>query len=196
MKSLSLFALFLLLAWPLSLAANGTATDITGLDYTGTNTNGSLIAGGSTDPLWKVTYAQVAGVSYVGNSKYSGAAYVIDDSPYISSESYVQNTANAQWITAPEAFDTSGTVVNSGGNYLPGNGTTGNNDAEYIYTMTFSIAGTRSGTVTNNVAISLTIAADDNYAIYVNPGAVNTNTRSSTYGSFIGSTASDTGTSA
>ncbi len=191
------FALLLFLVLPLGLAANGTATDITGLDYTGVTANGSLLAGGSTDPLWKVTYAQVSGASYTGNSQFTGAAYVINDIPYITSLNYVQNTASAQWITAPGATtDASGTITNSGGNYLPGNGTTGSNDAEYIYTMTFSITGTGSGTVTNNVAISLTIAADDNYAIYVNPGAVNTKQSSSTYGSFINSTASDTGTSA
>jgi hypothetical protein len=197
MKLKLLSALFLLLAGPLGLAANGTATDIDGLDYTGTNTNGSLLAGGATDPLWKVTYADVYGVSYTGNSQYTGAAYVIDDSPYISSEGYVQNTSTAQWITAPgAATDTNGDSPDTGGNYLPGNGTTGTNSAEYIYTMTFSITGSGSGTVKNDVQISLTIAADDAYAIYVNPGAVNTNTHSSTYGSFISSTASDTGTSA
>jgi hypothetical protein len=178
------------------LAANGTATDIYGLSYSGTNTNGSLLAGGATDPEWKVSYANVYGVSYAGNSQYTGAAYVIDDSPYISSEDYVQNTSNAQWITTPGAYDTTSTVTNSGGNYLPGNGTTGTNSAEYIYTMTFSVTGTGSGTVTNELAISLTIAADDDYAVYVNPGAVNTNTHSSTYGSFISSTASVTGTAA
>jgi len=186
-----LTALTLVLGWG-RLAANGTATNITGLDYTGSTTNGSLIAGGSADPLWNVSYANVYGVSYNGNSQYTGAAYVIDDNPYITSESYVQNTSNAQWITAPGAFDGSTTTTNSGGNYLPGNGTTGTNSAEYIYTMTFSITGTGHG----NVQLSLTIAADDDYSIYVNPGAVNTNTNSSTYGSFISSTASVTGTAA
>ncbi len=155
------------------LAANGTATDIYGLDYTGFN--GSLLAGGSNDPNWKVTYANVYGVSYTGNSQYTGAAYVIDNSPDISSESYVQISSESQWITAPGAATTSTTSTNSttgtnsGGNYLPGNGDTGTNSAYFIYTMTFSITGTGSNTVTNNVAINLTIASDDSYSIYVNP---------------------------
>jgi hypothetical protein len=181
------------------LAANGTATDIYGLNYTGYN-NYTLLAGGSNDPNWQVTYADVEGQSYTGNSQYTGAAYVIDDSPYISSESYVQNSSVSQWITAPGATTTtSGTSTDSGGNYLPGNGTTGSYSAEYIYTMTFSITGTGSGTVTNDVAINLTIAADDDYAIYVN-GATNTHShgsQSATYGDLLSTdTASITGSNA
>jgi hypothetical protein len=181
---LALLALSLGLA---RLAANGTATDISGLDYTGYN-NYTLLAGGSNDPNWLVTYADVEGQSYTGNSQYTGAAYVIDDSPYISSESYVQNSSVSQWITTPGAAtsQTTTTSTNQGGNYLPGNGTSGTNSAEFIYTMTFSITGTGSGTVTNNVAINLTVAADDDYAIFVN-GAVNTNTFSSTYGDLMSS---------
>lgn len=192
-----IFLAILALSLGMARLAAGTATDISGLQYTGYD-NGVLLPGNSTDPEWAVTYANVEGVNYHGNSQYTGAAYVVDDSPYISAEDYVQNTGYSEWITAPGATTTnSGTTTsNSGGNYLPGNGTSGTNSAEFIYTMTFSITGTGSGTVGNQVAISLTIAADDDYAIYVN-GATNTNTHSSTYGDLLSTdTSSVTGSNA
>lgn len=146
----------------------GSATDINGLYYTGMNSSGGLQTGGLTDANWTVTYARVAGVNYSGTSTYSGAAYVVSGS-YIDA-GWVQNTASAQWITAPGASTAAtGGSTNVGGDYLPGNGTSGTNSATYLYRMAFNIAGTGTGSVTNNVSISLTIAADDSYAVYVNP---------------------------
>lgn len=150
----------------------GLATDINGLYYTGINNAGSLLAGGATDPHWSVTYARANGVS--GNATYQGAAYVVSSTANSSAATnyidyaWVQNTATAQWITTPGAQNPSGTS-NVGGVLLPGNGTTGTNRAQYIYTLGFNVSGTGSGTITNAIVIDLTIAADDQYSIYVNP---------------------------
>jgi hypothetical protein len=59
---------------------------------------------------------------------------------------------------------------NSGGDFLPGRGT-GTAEGLYVYTLAFQITGSgATGTVvTNAINISLTVAADDQYAIYVNP---------------------------
>lgn len=166
----------LLHAWPWS--HKGTATDITGLYFTGLDGNGNLEEGGSTDANWTVTYAKVNGVTYSGNSTYTGAAYVLSGD-YIDG-AYVENSSTSQWITAPGASTAQwGGTTNVGGDYLPGNGTTGTNTAEFAYALDFTISGTGSGTVSNDVSISLTIAADDNYSVYVNPvynwdGSINT----------------------
>lgn len=170
-----LTALFLRFVSP---AYAGSATDIGGLYYTGVDSSGHLISDGSTDSVWTVTYALVNGVNYTGNSTYSGASYVIGASHIDGA--YVPNSSSSKWITAPGASTaaTAGTV-NVGGDYLPGNGTTGTNSAQYVYRLAFTVVGTGSGTVTNNVSISLTLAADDQYKVYVNPtinanGSVNT----------------------
>ncbi|MBP9913621.1 MAG: hypothetical protein KBF26_09465 [Opitutaceae bacterium] len=157
----------------------GSATDISGLYYTGTNSSGGLGAGGSNDANWEVTYASVGGSSYNGNSTYTGSAYVVSGS-YIDA-GWVQNTSSAQWIVPPGAKTAaSGGTTNTGGDYLPGNGTTGTNTASYLYRLAFTIIGTGSGKVNNDVSISLTIAADDQYEVYVNPrlngdGSIRTN---------------------
>ena len=166
-----------LLGGVVSLQA-GVATNLSGLYYSGINSGGGLLSGGSTDPHWTVTYARVDGSNYNGSSTYTGAARVVSGT-YID-YAWTQNTSTAQWITAPGAMTAaSGGTVNIGGDYLPGNGTSGTNRAQYIYTLAFPITGTGSGTVTNDVSINLTIAADDQYKIYVNPvlnsnGSVNT----------------------
>ena len=49
------------------------------------------------------------------------------------------------------------------------NGNSGTNEGIYVYTLAFTITGTGSGTVTNAVSIGVTISADDQFAIYVNP---------------------------
>ena len=157
-----------------------TATDITGLYYTGLNGSGGLQSGGSQDANWKVTYAEVGGNGYNGNSTYTGDAYVVDSS-YIPG-SYVASTRSAQWITAPgaKASSSNSSTANVGGTFLPGNGTTGVNAAQYIYTLEFTIVGTGGGKLQSDISISLTVAADDQYTIYVNPkikndGSIDTN---------------------
>ena len=146
----------------------GTATDITGLYYTGLNGSGGLGAGGTTDAHWTVTYASTNGGTSQ-NSTYKGAAYVVDNSNVVGS-GWTQNTGSAQWIVAPGTQDPNdGNSVNTGGDFLPGNGTSGSNSGIYVYTLAFTITGTGSGTVTNAVSIGITISADDNYKIYVNP---------------------------
>jgi len=62
----------------------GSATDISGLYYTGMNSTGGLQTGGLADANWTVTYARVAGTNYSGTSTYTGAAYVVSGS-YIDS---------------------------------------------------------------------------------------------------------------
>jgi hypothetical protein len=176
-----LAAIFL---WSGSQAWAGTATNITGLYYTGTDSAGGLLPGGNTDGNWTVSYARVRGNSYTGNSTYAGAAYVL--APTFIDPGYVANSSNAQWITAPGASTAvTGGTIDAGGGYLPGNGTTGNNSARYEYRLAFTVVGTGTGTATNNISIALTLAADDQYSVYVNPGLNSNgsvNTGSSTLG--------------
>ena len=150
------------------LAYAGTASDVTGLYYTGVDNSGNVLAGGATDSHWTVTYARVNGTDYSGTSTYTGSSYVLS-SGYIDS-AYVANSSTSKWITAPGASTAgSGGTTNVGGDYLPGNGTSGTNSAQYVYRLAFTITGTGSGSLTNNVSISLTLAADDQYKVYVNP---------------------------
>lgn len=154
--------------WSVGSAYAGSATNITGLYYTGMNSGGGLETQGTQDPNWTVSYASIAGSQ---NTTYQGSAYVISDS-YIAGD-YIQNSTVAQWITAPGASTTgSGGTVNIGGDQLPGNGNTTPNEAIYAYTLAFRITGTGSGIATNQISISLTIAADDQYQIYVNPRGI------------------------
>ena len=148
------------------LAYGQVATTINGLYYTGEKTDGTLQAGGAKDGNWTVSSALVGGATYSGTSTYTGKPYVL--SPSYIDGAYVPNTTTAQWITAPGAQTTTGTV-NVGGDSLPGNGTTGNNSAYYVYKLGFNIVGSGSGAVSNQISISLTIAADDQYTVYVNP---------------------------
>jgi hypothetical protein len=167
--SLKIFATAVLtLLMGCGVAIAGTASNVTGLFYTGVDNSGGLLAGGARDSHWSVNYANAPG----DDTKYEGAAYVV--SPNYIDAGWVANTANAQWITAPGAAATSGgSGVNTGGDYLPGNGTSGNNAARYVYRLAFTITGTGTGTVNNKISISLTIAADDRYEIYVNPTITN-----------------------
>jgi len=155
------FALLLLATLWLGLgnaAYAGSATSVAGLYYTGSNSSGGLVAGGGRDANWQVTYARVNGTNYTGTSTYTGAAYVLSSS-YIDA-AYVANTSSAQWITAPGASTAgSGGTTNVGGDYLPGNGTSGTNSAYYVYRLAFTVTGTGSGTVTNNIQIAMTLAA-------------------------------------
>jgi hypothetical protein len=172
----------------------GSATDISGLYYTGVDSSGTLLSNSMQDSHWTVTYARVNGNTYTGNSTYTGSAYVVS-SNYIDS-GWVQNSTTSRWITAPGAKTaSSGGTTNTGGDYLPGNGTSGTNSAYFVYRLAFTISGTGTGTVTNNVSISLTIAADDQYSVYVNPASSPT-VNSSGVISAGGTAASASGTSA
>jgi hypothetical protein len=164
-----LLAILAMLAGGTRARAGGTATDITGLYYTGLASNGSLQTAGNQDANWDVTYASTNGGSSASTSN-EGAAYVISGSS-ISGSGYTPNTSNAQWITAPGATQSNGTSPNTGGDFLPGNGNTGSNEGIYIYTLAFTITGTggNGATVGNNVQITMTLAADDQYQVYVNP---------------------------
>lgn len=146
-----------------------TATNITGLYYTGLTSTGALQTAGAQDANWKVTYASTNGGTSA-NTTYEGAAYVISASS-ISGSGYTPNTSSAQWITAPGATNSSGTSPNTGGDFLPGNGTTTPNEGIYVYTLAFNITGSGAAgtTVTNEVQITMTLAADDQYSVYVNP---------------------------
>ena len=147
--------------------SSGLATDITGLYYTGIDDTGSLLGGGTTDSHWTVTYASTNGGSSQ-NTTYKGDAYVV--SPSYIDGGWTQNTGAAQWIVPPGASTSqTGGTVNVGGDYLPGNGNTGSDEGIFIYTLTFNITGTGHGTVTNAVSINLTISADDQYSVYINP---------------------------
>ena len=160
----------------LALAAAGvraqTATDISGLYYTGLASNGQLQSGGGRDANWTVTYASTNGGTSADTS-YEGAAYVINAAS-VSGSGYTQNTSNAQWVTAPGATDSSGSNPNTGGDFLPGNGNSGGNEGVYIYTLAFTITGTgMNGAVipasNSKIQITMTLAADDQYSVYVNP---------------------------
>jgi hypothetical protein len=131
--------------WCAGLAHGQTATGVQGLYYTGLGA-----AAGSPDPHWNVTYASTNGGS-TENMAYVTSAYVST-----VAGGWMGNTGGAQWITAV------------GGPMLPGSGT-GINEGIYVYTLAFQITGTGSGTVSNHVSISLSIAGDDNALVYVNP---------------------------
>jgi hypothetical protein len=155
------------------LAYGQLANGIDGLYYTGANNSGGLVAGGTQESHWSVSYAGFGGVE---NAAYEGAAYVVSGT-YIPTGSggWTPNTATAQWIVPPGA-QTPGGVTNVGGDALPGNGTTGTNSAYYVYKLAFNISGSGPvGTpVSNKVSITLTIAADDQYTVYVNPASAPT----------------------
>lgn len=166
------FLILIVFSWRFGgLAYGQSATDINGLYYTGSTNNGGLVAGGTQESHWSVSYARVEGIS--GNATYQGNAYVVSSS-YIDG-GWTQNTATAQWIVPPGA-KTSGGVANVGGDLLPGNGTTGTNSAYYVYALAFNITGSGAAgtTVSNQISISLTIAADDQYSVYVNPASAPT----------------------
>lgn len=133
------------LAAALAIALSGTrahaqtATNITGIYFTGLASNGGLQAGGSQDANWSVTYASTNGGSTAAPA-YEGAAYVISPSS-VSGSGYTPNTTGAQWITAPGATLSNGTAANTGGDFLPGNGNTGSNEGIYAYTLAFTITG-------------------------------------------------------
>jgi hypothetical protein len=146
------------------------ANNITGLYYTGLASNGALQTGGSQDANWNVTYASINGGTSTSATN-EGAAYVINPSS-VSGSGYTPNTTTAQWITAPGASPSAaGGSLNTGGDFLPGNGNMGANEGIYIYTLAFQITGTgAAGTaVTNKVQITMTLAADDQYSVFVNP---------------------------
>ncbi len=150
-----------------------TASNITGLYYTGLTAGGGLAASGTQAADWTVTYASINGGTSA-NATYEGAGYVISPAS-ISGSGYTQNTSSAQWITAPgAAVDATGASKNTGGDFLPGNGNTGANEGIYIYTLAFTITGTGApGTIVNGalsqIQITMTMAADDQYSVYVNP---------------------------
>jgi len=149
------------------LAHGQSATAINGLYYTGVDDSGAVLAGGDRDSHWRVSFARVNGNTYTSNN-YAGRSYVL--SPNYIDAAYVPNSSTSKWITAPgAAIDAAGNGTNTGGDFLPGNGTTGTNSAYFVYRLGFTIAGTGSGAVSNQVSISLTIAADDQYTVYVNP---------------------------
>jgi len=166
------FTLLVLAILAVPLLRAGTATGITGLYFTGVTNTGALIsttAGtGSTDSHWSVGYADPG--NYTGT--YTGSAYVVNP----LDGGWTANTSSAQWITAPGAR-TSATggagTANDGGTYLPGNGDSGSNMGVYLYVLQFTIVGqigdVIGSNVTNNMAISLTISADDQFKIWVNP---------------------------
>lgn len=185
MKAVQVYVLLVaaLMIWGAAAVRAGSATDITGLYYTGQNSSGSLQTGGGRDAHWDVTYAYVNGTryrSYSGNS-FADTTYTSTNGAYVLSSSYIDgayvpNTSSAQWITAPGAMtEASGGTANIGGDYLPGNGTSGSNRAFYVYQLAFTIVGTGTGVATNDISISLTIAADDAYEIYVSQNQVTVN---------------------
>ena len=150
-KALFVLAVFLRLC---GFAYGQSATGINGLYYTGESNGGGLAPAGGADGHWSVSYAEVGGTR---NTGYEGAGYVVS-SP---DGGWAANTTNAQWITAPS------------GPSLPGNGTSGANSAAFVYKLAFNITGSGAvgTTVTSKISITLTIAADDQYSVYVNPAA-------------------------
>jgi len=167
-----LLTLAVLALFAVSLLRAGTATGITGLYFTGVTNTGSLLSTtpgvGTTDSHWSVGWADPG--NYTGT--YTGSAYVVNP----TDGGWTANTSNAQWITAPGAR-TSATggagTANDGGSYLPGNGNSGSNMGVYLYVLAFNITGqvgdVIGSTVTNNMSISLTISADDQFKIWLNP---------------------------
>jgi hypothetical protein len=147
----------------------GTATAVTGLYFTGIKDDGSLASSGP-DSHWAINYASTNGGA-TRNTYYQGAAYVVGNNENFSAWTDV---ANAQWIVPPNATAVTtyitGSPASTGYDAVPGNGT-GNKEGVYVYTLAFQIVGTGNigDRVTNSVSISLTLAGDDLYSVYVNP---------------------------
>jgi hypothetical protein len=177
MRSISHPSRFLcLLLAALGVAVSGargqTATDIYGLYYTGLNSSSHLQTSGGTDANWSVTYASTNGGASASTAN-EGAAYVISPAQ-ISGSGYTPDTTTAQWITAKGATLSDGSAPNTGGDFLPGNGNMGSNEGIYLYTLAFQISGTGgNGTVVDpalsKIVITMTLAADDQYSVYINP---------------------------
>ncbi len=178
-----------------NVSAQGTATNITGLYYTGQTSTGALQSAGGQDANWTVTYASTNGGASA-NTAYEGAGYVISPSS-VSGSAYTPNTASAQWITAPGATLSNGTAPNTGGDFLPGNGNTGSNEGIFVYTLAFTITGTGgNGAVipssNSKIQITMTLAADDQYSVYVNPTGNGTTLPTGTASATAGSAWSNT----
>ena len=142
--------------------ASGLATDVTGLYYTGVNSGYGLLTGGATDTHWTVTYASITGGGSQ-NSTYQGSAYVVNNSNVVGS-GWTQNSATSQWIVAPGAADpNNGNSVNTGGDFLPGNGNTGTKEGIYIYTLAFNIEAIKLGVQGVTIVVA---AGDDGVANY------------------------------
>jgi hypothetical protein len=188
-RSLALLLGAVALAMVGTRAQAQTATNITGLYYTGLNASGGLQAAGSQDANWTVVYASTDGGSST-NTTYEGAAYVISGSS-ISGSGYTPNTSAAQWITAPGATNSSGTSPNTGGDFLPGNGNSAGTEGVYVYQLAFTITGTggSGATVSSQIKISMTLAADDQYAVYVNPTGSNSASATDTSAAWSNTTA-------
>jgi hypothetical protein len=156
--------------WCAGLVHGQTASGVKGLYYTGMNNIGTgLQTQGTQESHWSVTYVSGNGLSAAADQ---GAAYVLTNAA-LNGSGYVANTSTAQWITAPGAMTAAtGGTINTGGDFLPGNGNTGANEGVFVYTLAFQItgSGTAGTLVTNAVSIGLTVAADDQYSIYVTPG--------------------------
>jgi hypothetical protein len=153
-----LFAVGAVCLWCAGMVHGQIASNITGLYYTGMNSKGGLVTPGKADSNWNVTFVSTTGTNGSNNTKYTGDAYVISGT---LPGGYVGNSNNAQWITAP-------TDKTYAGPSLPGYGTA-NHEGVYVYTLAFNVVGTGSGTVTTPITITLGVAADDQFAIYVNP---------------------------
>ena len=139
-----------------------------------------------------MTYASTNGGSSASTT-YEGSAYAVTSSA-VSGSGYTSNTSTAEWIVAPGAYTSTSARsynLNTGGNYLPGNGT-GSNEGIYVYTLAFNISQTgvaAGGKITAPLSINMTIAADDGYAVYLNPLGYNKNPTSAptNYGTAISS---------
>jgi hypothetical protein len=175
-------------------AAN--AESLTGFYYTGESSTGgvlnqgantpSVANSGTQDPYWTVTYASTNGGSTTAG-QYVGAAYVVNatNSSFTVTQvpSWAASTSSAEWITAPGAvwtnshFTATSGAINSGGDGLPGEGPgnsppsyTAGNSAIYVYTTTFTIGGNgTTGDAVSGFTMTLSISADNNFAVFVNP---------------------------
>ena len=151
------------------VAHAGTATAVNGLYYTGINDNGSMASNGP-DSNWSIGYASIDGGA-TRSTYYQGAAYVVSNTTNFSAWT---DATNAQWIVPPNATAVTtyitGSPASTGYDAVPGNGT-GNKEGIYAYTLAFQIVGSGNtgDIVSNAISISLTLAADDLYSVYVNP---------------------------
>jgi hypothetical protein len=168
--------LFGFLLCSFSTARGGTASTVSGLYFTGVDDNNKVAGAGATDSHWKVTYATTDGGATVNNTYVgNGTAYIVNNG---NNDSGWVDKTNAQWIVPPNAAST---------DTFPGNGTSGANAASFIYTLSFTIVGNvgdnaNGSVVTNQTSITLTLAADDQASVYVNPtlnanGSINSSSK-------------------
>jgi hypothetical protein len=116
-----------------------TATDITGLYYTGLTSSGGLAAAGTQAADW-TCHVRLDQRRHLGQRVLRGRG--LRDQPLIDFRVrlHAQHERRAVDHGPGRRAQRGGNSPNTGGDFLPGNGNTGSNEGIYIYTLAFTIS--------------------------------------------------------